>query len=168
MIELVAATLDELAVMQVMGRYYVYDMSEYLGDLPDWGFPDAGTYECEDLRPYFENPKAHPHFIRVSGELAGFAIVDDNGSDPEVDFNMAQFFVHRKFKGRGVGTHAATTCFHQYKGLWNVMVLPGNRGAHEFWNPVIAAFTNVAFDERRRRIPHLGNSEQDVFRFRTV
>ena len=69
------------------------------------------TAPSDDLRPYFENPKTHPHLIRVSDELAGFAIVDDRGSDPEVDFNMAQFFVHRKFKGRGVGAHAATTCF---------------------------------------------------------
>ncbi len=167
MIELVTATLNDLPVMQAMGGYYVYDMSEFLGDLPGWEFPDTGRYECDDLGPYFENPKAHPLFIRVSGEMAGFAIVDDKGNDPEVEFNMGQFFVHRKFKGRGVGAHVAMTCFRQYRGVWNVMVIPGNRAAHEFWHRVINAFTNAVFSESRCRVLHLGNSEQDVFKFRT-
>jgi len=102
MIELVHATLVDLPVMQAMASYYVYDMSEFLGELPGWNFPDSGAYECEDLRPYFEDPNARTFFIRVSKELAGFAIVNDKGSDPDVAFNMAQFFVHRKFKGRAL------------------------------------------------------------------
>jgi ribosomal-protein-alanine N-acetyltransferase len=167
MIQLVPAALADLPVMQTMASYYVYDMSEFLGDTPGWEFPDSGAYECEDLRPYFEDREAHPHFIRVSGELAGFAIVDTRGCDAEADFNMAQFFVHRKFKGRGVGASAATDCFQRYVGLWDVMVIPGNRGAHAFWKRTIGGFTQGAFEESRRRVLHLGDAEQDVFRFRT-
>ena len=33
MVELVPATLNDLAVMQAMGSYFVYDMSEFLSDL---------------------------------------------------------------------------------------------------------------------------------------
>ena len=47
------------------------------------------------------------------------------------------------------------------------MVIPGNRAAHEFWHRVINAFTNAVFSESRCRVLHLGNSEQDVFKFRT-
>jgi len=166
-IELVPAVHTDLPVMQAMASYYVYDMSEFLGDLPGWEFPDTGAYECDDLSPYFADARTHPFLIRVSGELGGFAIVDGRGSEPEVDFNMAQFFVHRKFKGRGVGAYVATECFRRYPGLWDVMVIPGNRGAHGFWRRVIAAFTEGALEERRRRVPHLGNSEQDIFRFRS-
>ena len=167
-IELTPATRTDLPVMQAMASYYVYDMSEFLGDQPGWEFPDSGAYECDDLRPYFEDPKAFPHVIRVSGELAGFAIVNGRGSDAEVEFNMAQFFVHRKFKGRGVGAYATTECFRRYRGLWEVMVIPGNRGAHAFWRRVIGAFTGGAFTEQRRRVRHLGDSEQDIFRFVTT
>ena len=167
MIELKPATLDDLPAMQTMASYYVYDMSEFLGDAPGWDFPDSGAYECDDLRPYFEDSKAFPCFIRVSGELAGFVIVNASGSDPLAEFNMAQFFVHRKFKGRGVGRYAATACFQRHKGLWNVMVIPGNRGAHAFWTRTISEFTAGAFEEGRRRVAHLDDSEQDVFRFDT-
>ena len=153
--------------MQRMGSYYVYDMSEYVGSEPGWAFPDTGDYECDDFRPYFEDPLTSAFFIRVNGELAGFAIVDQKGSTPDVDHNMAQFFVHRKFKRRGVGVRAAHQCFRQFRGAWEVMVIPQNTGAYAFWKQAVSAFTNGDFQESRRRVAHLANSEQDVFRFRS-
>jgi ribosomal-protein-alanine N-acetyltransferase len=166
-VELQEASIDQLPVMQRLGSYYVYDMSEYVGDEPGWAFPDTGDYECDDFRPYFEDPRASPFFIRVAGELAGFAIVDRRGATPEVDYNMAQFFVLRKFKGRGVGARAARECFQRFRGAWDVMVIPQNTGAHAFWKRTINAFTAGDFEETRRTVAHLGNSAQDVFRFRS-
>jgi ribosomal-protein-alanine N-acetyltransferase len=164
-IELSPALLSDLPAMQAMASYYVYDMSEFLGSLPGWEFPETGTYECDDLRPYFVDAGAHPFFIRVAGEIAGFALVNSAGTDSAVEFNMAQFFVLRKFKGRGVGRQAATTCFSMYPGLWEVLVIPGNVGAYAFWKQIVRSFTGGKFEESRRRVRHLSNSEQDVFRF---
>jgi [ribosomal protein S5]-alanine N-acetyltransferase len=166
-VELCEASIEQLPVMQRMGSYYVYDMSEYVGAEPGWEFPDTGDYECDDFRPYFEDADASPFFIRVDGELAGFAIVNRKGATPEVDYNMAQFFVLRKFKGRGVTTQAARACFERFAGLWDVMVIPQNRGAHAFWKRAIGVFTGDDYQEARRTIVHLGNSEEDVFRFRS-
>ena len=166
-VELSQATIEQLPIMQRMGSYYVYDMSEYVGDEPGWAFPDAGEYECDDFRPYFEDPAATPFFIRVDGELAGFAIVNRQGSTPDVEYNMAQFFVHRKFKGRGIGAQAARECFQRFRGIWDVMVIPQNVGAHAFWKRTISSFTDGDFQETRRSVRHLGNSEQDVFGFRS-
>ena len=166
-VELREAALAELPIMQRMGRYYVYDMSEYVGGQPGWEFPDSGDYECDDFRPYFDDPQATPFFIRADGELAGFAIVDRRGSTPQADFNMAQFFVIRKFKGRGVGANAAAECFKRFRGVWDVMVIPENVGAHAFWEKTIDRFTGSQFQKVRRTVAHLGNSEQDVFRFQT-
>ncbi|MGH6988000.1 MAG: GNAT family N-acetyltransferase [Caulobacteraceae bacterium] len=166
-VELVEAPIGQLAVMQRMGSYYVYDISEFVGGEPGWEFPDAGAYECEDFRPYFEDPKANPFFIRVEGELAGFAIVNQRGAEPEVDFNMAQFFVLRKFKRKGVGRWAAEACFTRFPGLWDVMVLPKNAGAQAFWSRTIDRFTGGVFDERRRTVAHLRHSDMNVFRFKS-
>jgi hypothetical protein len=47
------------------------------------------------------------------------------------------------------------------------MVIPQNRGAHAFWKRTIGAFTGGDFEEARRTIAHLGNSQEDVFRFRS-
>jgi len=165
--ELSEATIEQLPIMQRMGSYYVYDMSEYVGDEPGWEFPDTGDYECDDFRAYFEDPEASPFFIRVDGELAGFAIVNRQGSTSEVEYNMAQFFIHRKFKGRGIGALAARECFQRFRGTWDVMVIPLNVGAHAFWRRTISSFTDGNFEETRLSVHHLGNSEQDVFRFRS-
>jgi predicted acetyltransferase len=166
-VELPEASIAELPIMQRMGSFYVYDMSEYLGGQPGWEFPDNAEYPCDDLRPYFEDPGAETFFIRVDGELAGFAIVNRQGVTRDVDFNMAQFFVLRKFVGRGVGQEAAEWCFRKFRGVWNVMVIPGNLRAYGFWKKTIGRLVGGAFEEQRLAVPQLGNSQQDVFRFRT-
>ena len=48
-VELRKAAIEQLPVMQRMGSYYVYDMSEYVGGEPGWAFPDTGDYECDDF-----------------------------------------------------------------------------------------------------------------------
>jgi predicted acetyltransferase len=166
--ELAPATLAELPVMQAMAAYYVYDLSEFCGDEPGWAFPETGLYECSDLRPYFEDARTHPYFIRVAGELAGFAIVDTKGSSPDVQFNMAQFFVHRKFKGRGVGTWAAGQCFSRFPGLWEVNVILANRAAFAFWRQLIHKIAVGPVEEGRRVAPHLHGAIKDIFCFRTA
>jgi predicted acetyltransferase len=166
-VELREAAPKDLAVMQRMGSYYVYDMSEYVGGQPGWEFPDTGDYECDDFRPYFDDADAIPFLIRVDRELAGFAIVDRRGSTPEADYNMAQFFVIRKFKQRGVGAEAAARCFGRFRGVWDVLVIPKNTGAHAFWERTIRRYTAGVFQETRQTVAHLGNSRQDVFRFRS-
>jgi [ribosomal protein S5]-alanine N-acetyltransferase len=165
--ELVEAKREEAPVMQAMATYYVYDMSEYVGDEPGWEFPETGLYECISFQPYFEDADAHPYFIRVAGELAGFAIVDTRGSQTEVQFNMAQFFVHRKFKGRGVGADAARQCFARYPGFWEVNVIPQNRGAFAFWRRIIHQLAAGPVEEGRQVAPHLGGALKDMFRFHT-
>jgi ribosomal-protein-alanine N-acetyltransferase len=56
-------------------------------------------------------------------------------------------------------------CFRRFRGMWDVMVIPQNVGAHAFWERTIRQFTGGRFQETRRTVAHLGNSEQDVFRF---
>ena len=166
--ELVPATPADLPVLQTMATYYVYDISEYCGDEPGWQFPETGLYDCEPFAPYFEDPAAHPYLIRVAGELAGFAIVDAKGSTPDIQFNMAQFWVHRKFKGRGVGADAVGQLFARYAGLWEVNVIPANRGAFAFWRRVIHRHAVGPVIEGRRPAPHLRGQLKDLFRFRTA
>ena len=166
--ELAPAGRAELPVMQAMASYYVYDISEHMGDEPGWELPPAGLYECDDFSPYFADPATRPFLIRVAGELAGFAIVDTKGSTADVAFNMAQFFVVRKFKRRGVGTSAATQCFTRFPGLWEVNVIPKNRGAFAFWRPLIHRVAIGPVEEGRRPAPHLRNAVKDIFRFRVA
>ena len=91
--------------------------------------------------------------------------MDGIGVDEKAEYNMAQFFILRKFIKKGLGKYVAKTCFENYKGIWDVMVIPKNIGAYRFWKSVIKECTNDTYTEHRTLIKHLNNCERIVFRF---
>lgn len=128
LIQLIPATLSDHPAIQNMGRFYVYDMSEYMFSEPGWEIPEDGLYECINFKKYWElDSTAYPFLIKYKDELAGFVIVDQKGLDDQVDFNMAQFFILRKFKSKGLGKFVAQTCFEKFKGSWEVNVMLENQ-----------------------------------------
>ena len=54
------ASIEEYPVIQNMARFYVYGMSEYLGDEEDWEMPEDGLYECIDLKKYWQMDNTFP------------------------------------------------------------------------------------------------------------
>lgn len=163
--QLVPAQLSDYPIIQNMARFYVYDMSEYMGDDDDWRIPEDGLYECFDLKKYWEQQETYPFIIRHNVEIAGFVIIDKKGSDDKVDYNMAQFFILRKFKNKGVGRQVAYECFNRFKGLWEVRILPQNLGGYQFWKKVITAYTDHRFQEYVSQVRHLDNAERIIFHF---
>lgn len=164
-IKLVKASIEQYPVIQNMGRFYVYEMSEYLGQEKGWEIPEDGLYECIDFKKYWQVKNAFPFLIYYENEIAGFVIIDKKGSEPQIDFNMAQFFILRKFKGHGFGRYVAQKCFDTFKGHWEVMVIPENSGAYYFWKNIIAQYTEHRFSEYTRTIAHLGHSVKCIFGF---
>lgn len=164
-IKLTAATWADHPIIQNMGRFYVYDMSEYCGFGPDWEIPKNGLYECMDFKHYWSNEKAFPFLIHYSNELVGFVIIDKKGSESIIDFNMAQFFILRKFKNKGIGKYVATLCFEKCLGIWEIMVMPENHGAYRFWQSIIKSYTHNNFSEYTRKIPHFNHKIKNIFRF---
>lgn len=166
-IKLIPASLNEYPLIQNMARFYVYDMSEYLGHESGWEIPGDGLYECIDFKMYWETENAFPFLIRYKNEWAGFVIVDKIGSSAEIDFNMAQFFILRKFIRKGIGRHVAHQCFDKFRGRWEVMVIPGNEGAYRFWRSTISCYTHDNFTEYTRKVAHFKNSVKNIFSFKS-
>lgn len=163
--ELVPATIDDHPTIQNMGRFYVYDMTEYMGDDEDWKIPENGIFECIDFRKYWDQPDTFPFILRNSQEIIGFVIIDKKGSESQVDYNMAQFFILRKFKKKGIGKAVACHCFDRFVGVWEVMVMPKNEGAYRFWKKVITSYTDNHYQEYVKCVKHLQNAEKKIFRF---
>ena len=162
-IKIIPANLADHPAVQNLGRFYVYDMSEYLGHEDGWEMPEDGLYECRDFKKYWERDDTFPFLIRYKNELAGFAIVDKKGSEPLIDFNMAQFFIIRKFKHLGVGRYVAHQLFDRYKGVWEVMVLPGNEGAYQFWQKTVTSY-DKDYQAYERKVPHFDNEIRNIFK----
>jgi predicted acetyltransferase len=78
---------------------------------------------------------------------------------------MAQFFILRKFKNKGIGSYIAQECFNKFPGIWEVMVIPGNEGAYRFWRAAIKKYTQGNFIEYTRDIAHFNNSRKNIFKF---
>jgi len=164
-IQLVPASLRDYPIIQNMARFYVYDMSQYLGGEEGWECPEDGLYEYIDFKKYWQTDDAFPFIIRYKNELVGFVIIDKKGSEPKIDFNVAQFFILRKFKNRGIGRYVAHQCFEKFRGIWEVMVIPGNDGAYQFWRSTISEYTNHRFNESTRHVTYLNNSLKNIFCF---
>jgi ribosomal-protein-alanine N-acetyltransferase len=159
-VRLVPASIEEYPIIQNMASYYSYDMSEYMG----WEQQNDGTHSVGmDYVKYWKAENTFPFIIKYHDELAGFVIVDKNVSDLSNDFNIAQFFVLRKFKGRGLAQHIAFQCFDKFCGKWEVFVMPRNEGAYRFWRKIISVYTHHQFKEYTRTV---GQSIRNVFEFR--
>ena len=161
------ATIKDYATIQNMARFYVYDMSEYCGHMEGWEIPEDGLYECLDFKSYFKDKNAYPFLIKKNKELVGFVIINNKGSDETTQFNMAQFFILRKFKKMGIGSHIAKICFNKFQGIWEVMVLPENIGAYKFWCKVIGDYTNGNYTKYTKTVEHLENCAKNIFKFTT-
>lgn len=166
-IKIVPAGIKDYPTIQNMGRFYVYDMSEYMGHEDGWEMPEDGLYECIDFKKYWERDDAFPFLIRYKNELAGFAIVDKKGSEPLIDFNMAQFFILRKFKNKGLGRYIAHQLFDQFKGIWEVMVLPNNTGAYQFWQKTVHSY-DKQYQTYDRQVPHFDNKVRKIFKLSSL
>jgi predicted acetyltransferase len=132
-------------------QFYLYDFSEMLGfSVEADGLYDTGG----DLDGCWENPARYTYVLRIDGEAAGMAIVDDYKANPNVrtyeepTADIAEFFVMRKFRRTGAGRKFAFTLFDRFPGPWSVRQVAENVGAIIFWRKIIDEYTRGAFQER--------------------
>lgn len=109
-----------------------------------------GLYAYRWLDHYWTGRGRYPFLITVGGKIAGFALVSDRsdlGGD-NVPHSIAEFFVLRKYRGKGVGKDAARKIFSALpSGKWVITQTLTNTAAQRFWRAVIGEFTNGCFSE---------------------
>ncbi|WP_426593360.1 GNAT family N-acetyltransferase [Cellulomonas sp. McL0617] len=109
-------------------EFYAYDWSEF----DDRDVDEHGEFGYRWLDHYWTDEDRHAFLIRAEGKLAGFALVRQ-----EQRTEMAEFFVLRRYRRRGVGAAAATALFHSYPGPWEVTQRLTNPAATAFWRRAI-------------------------------
>ena len=162
-IQLTRAPASELPLVRNLVPYYVYDQSEHMG----WNCNAEWRWDgCDELPDYWKEPDHHPYVIRVNDDIAGFAFVRPFPGEPERR-EMGDFFVARKFKGRGVGKVSAFQAFDAHPGKWIIRVLDGNRGARSFWAKVVDEYTQGDFVLTAEKFsdPHSGTWDMQFYRF---
>ena len=145
-IELQGAEINDKPVLRNLFELYQYDFSEYENSDVD----EHGLYGYRYLDHYWTDPGRYPFLIRVDGRLAGFVLVrelhEGHGSPTR---SIAEFFVMRKYRRRGVGREVARRIFDQFPGRWRVAIEKNNPPAQSFWRRVIEEYTGGDFEEMR-------------------
>lgn len=136
---------DEQSVLRHLVDLYVYDFSEQLG--LDVGAD--GRFAYHSLAPYWSDPRRHAFFAVFDGKLAGFALVHDRSrlSGAEGVHDMAEFFILRRYRLRGLGERVARAIFDRFPGEWEIRERPTNEGAIAFWRRVVDRYTAGRFRE---------------------
>jgi predicted acetyltransferase len=147
MISLSPAAADERGVLENLFQLYAYDWS----DLGMLDILDDGRFADYPFDGYWRDDWRHPFLLRVDGKLAGFALVSARSrlTGAAGVFDMAELFVMRKHRRKGVGQAAAYAAFDRFAGPWEVRQRDENVAATAFWRRVIARYTDGKFQERR-------------------
>lgn len=161
------ATVENQKTIQNLARFYIYDMSRECGGLKGWETPPDGQYACFDLSRYWCEKDRIAFLIKVDQELAGFALVNQVGTTPEVDWNLAEFFVVAKFQRQSVGRYAAQEIFNRFPGIWEVALIPENQRALAFWGKVIPSYSSGNFEKKQKIVSEPTPHPMLVFQFRS-
>ena len=127
-VEVIEAHLNDKMVMRNLLELYQHDFSEFDGA----ELNERGLYGYRYLDNYWIDDDRRPFLFRVDGHWAGFGLV--RLGDPN---DVAEFFVLRKYRRRGIGKIAARHLFERFPGAWQVRQNPANVAATAFWRQAI-------------------------------
>jgi predicted acetyltransferase len=140
-LEVLRVRPEEQPILENLIELYIHDFSEF--HAVDLG-PD-GRFGYPDLPLYWLEPGRHPFLARIDGDLVGFALVRKVAVNygKETIWDMAEFFVLRGMRRRGIGTELAQSIWSMFPGPWQVRVMQTNQRAQEFWASAIAKHTGA-------------------------
>ncbi len=138
-VELIAVPENDKSVLFHLMELYAYDFSEY----DDADVNEHGLFGYTYFDHYWTDETRYPFFIRADGKLAGFVMVNEHCyvlKEPGTR-SIAEFFVMRKYRRKGVGRLAALEIFDRFPGKWEVIQHGKNELSKMFWERVIGEYT---------------------------
>jgi predicted acetyltransferase len=144
-VQVTPATSDDRGRLEALCELYVYDFSE----TRDLDVVEDGRFRTPPMDAYSCDPRCHAFLLRADGKLAGFALVQERSrlTGDETVRDVAELFVLRRYRRRGIGERAATWLFDRFRGRWEVRQKAENVSATAFWRRALGRYTNGRFDE---------------------
>ena len=143
-VEVTRATQEGQPVLSNLYQLYIHDFTDFV----EQPLGNDGRFAYDPLPPYWTEPDRFPFIVWVDGKLAGFALVR-KGSDfsgRSAVWNMADFFVMRGLRGKGVGYSVAKILWQKFPGPWEVRVITTNVPAQQFWAKATSRFLGKAIE----------------------
>jgi len=128
------------------------DYLEDLGLLNTGLFPllgENGQRAGDPLQRWLLDHSALLITILNDGRPAGFAMVAREGqAAAQCDFRMAEFFIDRRHRRRGLGRSAVRLILDRFAGRWEILEYTRNPAAVQFWRSVVGSYTQGRYRER--------------------
>jgi len=142
--EIHPATPEQEPILRNMLELYIHDFSQFV---PLELGPD-GRFGYPSLSLYWSDPDRFPLLIHTDGKLAGLALVKKESASSATGavWDLAEFFILRAYRRRGVGLKTAHQLWAKFPGPWQVRVMQSNQPACAFWQTAIEAFTGAVID----------------------
>lgn len=144
-LEVVQVTEDQKSILRQLIELYEYDFSEF----NDADVNASGHYGYTYLDHYWTEEKRRAYFVKVDSQYAGFVLVNDytyNMVDEDAR-SIAEFFIMRKYRRRGIGKLVASKVFDTFKGTWVVLQHGNNEASQHFWTRTINEYTGGNYSE---------------------
>ena len=141
-IELISAAAEQEPTVANLLELYAHDFSEF----HDLEIGENGRFGYPPLPLYWSEPGRYPLLAKIGGKLAGLVLVK-RGSEVSGNltvWDMAEFFVLRRYRRRGIGTQLAHEVWRSFPGPWEVRVMQSNVSADHFWERAVSTFTGAA------------------------
>lgn len=125
---------DQAFVLANLFELYVHDFSEQV----PLDLQPNGRFDLPVDDRWWQGDDHFPFLLRVGGKLSGFALVRRGSRvTDEIDvMDLAEFFVVRGARAKGIGTRAAHALFAAFPGRWEIRVRKTNAAAGKFWRKV--------------------------------
>ena len=137
-VEVTLAAREDEPILANLLELYIHDFSEF----HELDIGADGRFGYSSLPLYWSVRGRYPFLVRIDGKLAGLALVKKGGgvSGNAEAWDMAEFFILRGYRRRGVGMQTAHEVWKRFRGPWEVRVMESNVPALHFWRRAISTF----------------------------
>jgi predicted acetyltransferase len=143
-VEISFAIQQELPVLANLYQLYIHDFTDFV----EQPLGNDGRFAYNPLPSYWTEPNRFPFIVWVDGKLAGFALVKKGSDFSGMDdvWDMADFFVVRGLRGKGIGYIVAKSIWQKFPGPWEIRVITTNVPAQQFWAKAASRFLGKAIE----------------------
>jgi predicted acetyltransferase len=127
-------------------RDYLFDLAPAATGLFPL-LPEGGQRESDQADRLFADAQARVLTICYANEPVGFARISLRARSP-AEFSMADFFIARTWRRRGIGAEAVRLILDRFEGAWLITEHVRNDPAVQFWRQVVGGYSAGKYQER--------------------
>lgn len=130
---------EDRSVLSNLLEFYLYDFSEF----EHTDVNNNGLFGYSYLDHYFRDDNRDAYFILADGKHAGFVLIHNHTLLKDTDIAIAEFFVMRKYRKRGVGRTVIREILNRYPTCIEIPVRSKNQEGLKFWKKITQQLNDI-------------------------